>query len=51
MLLDEKLNISDKKGRKIICGFSGQDAVISSAAAEKEKIKMACPVDFISYLY
>lgn len=49
--MKNNLNLSDKKGRKIICGFAGQDAVISSAAAEKEKVKMAYPVNFVSYLY
>lgn len=49
--MKNNLNISDKKGRKIICGFAGQDAAISSVAAENEKIKMACPVEFFSYLY
>lgn len=47
--MKNNLNLSDKKGRKIIWGFAGQDAVISSAGTEK--VKMACPVNFVSYLY
>lgn len=49
--MKNNLNLSDKGGRKIICGFAGQDAAISSAASEKEKIKMAYPVHFVSYFY
>lgn len=49
--MKNNLNLSNKKGRKIIWGFAGQDAVISSAGTEKEKVKMACPVNFVSYLY
>lgn len=50
--MKNNLNLSDKRVRKIICGSAGQDAMISSAAAaEKEKIKMACAVNFVSHLY